>query len=135
MPKKNAGRLVDALDRCLSEMRGNLALWTSHSQEFAEQVINTKLVILGGGRKKGVAIKLMPVAAIIAEMHKSSVNKKGRMLACDALVQLDTFAWTACDRHAANAYRLEEILAQDAKDRGVRTPKRAMVETRSPAYA
>jgi len=135
MPKTNAERIVDALDRCLSEMRGNPALWTSHTREFAEQVTNTKLVIIGGGGKNRIAIKLKTVAAIIVEMHKSSVNRKGRMLACDALVQLDTFSWTACNRHAANAYRLEEILAQDAKDRGVRTPKRAVVETRSPVFA
>ena len=135
MPKTDTSKAADAFIRCVSEMRANLGLWPELTREFKENVETTTLAIMSCGGRKKIATKLKTVAGIIAAMHKNSVNRKARMIACDALIQLDTFAWTACDRHAANAHRLEEIVAQDAKDRGVRTPKRAMIETRSPVFA
>lgn len=116
-----ASRTVEFFE-CVSGIKKNLSLWRTLTGEFVAHTQKAKeLLASEAPALDDVLVKLSTVAGIIAGMHKASHGdggKQARLLAADALVQLDSFCQAVCGQSPVNAERLRDILRQDMIDRG-----------------
>ena len=123
---------------CVAEMLAHLSLWKTLNRELLENVDRTATAIAGEMGSSVILIKLKTVAAIIANMHRSEMdvrvkrvmvrgNVRARMVAVDALSQLESFTYQNYREHAVNEHRLKMMIEQDRIDRGGRQARRDLI--------
>lgn len=124
-----AASMTEDFMHCLDGVRGNLGLFKTLVSEFAQQSARA-MELLSEDRpdRHAIRVKIITVASIIAGMHKASAgeaNKQARMIAAQALVNLNTFGDVHYHARFLDEERMGPVLAQDQLDRGGQPKKKA----------
>lgn len=113
--------LKDQFVACISTLRENLGLYRTLIGEFREHTGKAEALLMEEPIDvHSVKTKILTVASIIAVMHKMSGgnnNKRARMIATDALVDLNAFGMTNFQASFLDENRMRPIIANDFIDR------------------